>query len=147
MRAKLLCLFTLAAAVAAGVASAQVGFGEIRGPRTRSAPPQLIFAVIGHHVVTGELKPGGRLIALVDAQAPTFSCAPSQRGSEIVLNCSDGSKAQLTLDETGCGRSRSGEPASMCIGSAPKYAARHLGAPAGEVLRIDGERLVLEPEA
>jgi hypothetical protein len=86
-------------------------------------------------------------MALVDTRQPTFSCAPSQLGAEIVLSCSDGSSAQLKLDESGCGRSQSGEPASMCIGFTPKYAVRRLTAPAGETLRINGERLVLEPVA
>jgi hypothetical protein len=115
--------------------------------RSASTTPRPVFAVIGHHLVSGELKPSARLLALVDARQPTFSCAPSQRDAEIVLSCSDGSSAQLKLDESGCGRSQSGEPASLCIGFTPKYAVRRLTAPAGETLRIDGERLVLEPAA
>ena len=115
--------------------------------RSASTAPRPVFAVIGHHLVSGELKPSERLMALVDARQPTFSCAPSQRGAEIVLSCSDGSRAQLKLDESGCGRSQSGEPASMCIGLTPKYAVRRLAAPAGKTLRIDGDRLVLEPGA
>jgi hypothetical protein len=167
MRAKLLCLLTLAAAATAGAASAQSNGGQtdgngggqpVNGPAmsdirgtgpgvvSRSAP-RPVFAVIGHHLVSGELKPTARLMALVDARQPTFSCAPSQRGAEIVLSCSDGSSAQLKLDESGCGRSLGGERASMCIGFTPKYAARRLTAPVGETLRIDGERLVLEPAA
>lgn len=112
--------------------------------RAASTAPRPVFAVIGHHVVSGELRPSERLMALVDARQPTFSCAPSQRGPEIVLSCSDGSSAQLKLDESGCGRSQSSEPASLCVGLTPNYAVRRLTAPAGQTLRIDGERLVLE---
>lgn len=115
--------------------------------RSASAAPRPVFAVIGHHLVSGELTPSAPLMALVDARQPTFSCAPSQRGAEIMLSCSDGSSAQLRLDTSGCGRSLGGEPASMCVGFTPKYAVRRLTAPAGQALRIDGERLVLEPVA
>ncbi|HEX2814851.1 MAG TPA: hypothetical protein VHN39_00540, partial [Phenylobacterium sp.] len=115
--------------------------------RSATGAPRPVFAVIGHHLVSGELRPSEPLMALVDARQPTFSCAPSQRGAEIVLSCSDGSSAQLKLDESGCGRSLSGERASLCIGFTPKYAVRRLTAPAGETLRINGERLVLEPVA
>ena len=180
MRAKLLCLLTLAAAAMAGAVSAQQAPGTPATPapppipnspvgddsyyaaagredsadrliheaaRSASTTPRPVFAVIGHHLVSGELRTSERLMALVDTRQPTFSCTPSQRGAEIVLSCSDGSSAQLKLDESGCGRSRSGEPASMCIGFTPKYAVRRLTAPAGETLRIDGERLVLGPVA
>ena len=160
MRAKLLSLLILAAATTAGAAYAQTeaegpqppqgpAMSEIRstGPRVAPTTPLPVFAVIGHHLVSGELRPSAPLMALVDARQPTFSCAPSQRGAEIVLTCSDGSSAQLKLDESGCGRSQSGAPASLCIGFAPKYAVRRLTAPAGEALRIDRERLVLEPVA
>ncbi len=178
MRAKLLCLLTLAAAATAGAASAQQAAPAPAPPAPSATPnfpvgqdsyaaasdreweanrviheaarsattgPRPVFAVVGHHLVSGELKPDARLMALVDARQPAFFCAPSQRGDEIVLSCSDGSSAQLRLDESGCGRSRSGEPASMCVGYAPKYAVRRLSAPAGDTLRIDGERLVLGP--
>jgi hypothetical protein len=156
MRVKLICLFTLAAAATAGAAAgqsaAQVGSEPLRFARDLSlTAPRPVFAVVGHHLVSGELKPSEPLMALVDAGQPTFSCAPSQRGrrgAEITLSCSDGSSAQVTLDDSGCGRSRSGEPpASMCIGLKAKYAARRLTAPAGKTLRIDGERLVLDPPA
>ena len=145
MRAKLLCLLALAAAATAGAASAQVV------PLT--AGPVPVFAVIGHHVVSGVLRPGETLMALVDARQPTFSCALSQRDpaaisvNEITLDCTDGSTALLRLDRSGCGRSWSGERATMCIGYPPKHAARKLTAPAGKTLRIDGEGLVLEPVA
>jgi hypothetical protein len=155
MRTTLLCVFTLAAAATAGAASSQqasqVGSEPMRLARDLSgSAPRPVFAVVGHHLLSGELRPDAPLTALVDTRQPTFSCAPSQRGrrgAEIALNCSDGSSAQVKLDETGCGRSDSGEPASMCIGMPAKYAARRLKAPAGQTLRIDGERLVLEPPA
>jgi hypothetical protein len=155
MRKKLTCLFALAAAATAGAAAGQpagqVGSESLRFARDQSlSAPRPVFAVIGHHLLSGELKPNEPLTALVDARQPTFSCAPSQRGrrgAEILLSCSDGSSAQLALDETGCGRSRSGEPASMCIGMTAKNAVRRLSAPAGETLRVDGERLTLEPKA
>jgi hypothetical protein len=128
-----------------------VGSESLRFARDQAlSAPRPVFAVIGHHLLSGELKPDAPLTALVDARQPTFSCAPSQRGrrgAEITLSCSDGSSAVLQLDDSGCGRSRGGEPASMCIGMAAKYAAHRLAAPAGQTLRIDGERLVLEPPA
>src|SRR5207302_8795163 len=102
--------------------------------RSATTAPRDVFAVIGNHLVSGELRPSERLMALVDARQPAFSCAPSQRGAQIVLSCSDGSRAQLKLDESGCGHSQSGEPASMCIGFTPRYAVRRLTAPAGETL-------------
>jgi hypothetical protein len=155
MRAKLICLLTLAAAAAAGAASGQqagqIGSEPMRLARDLSmSAPRPVFAVIGHHLLSGELKPDAPLTALADARQPTFSCAPSQRGrrgSEITLSCTDGTSALVTLDDTGCGRSKSGEPASMCIGMPAKYAARRLTAPAGQTLRIDGEKLVLDPPA
>lgn len=145
MRAKLQCLLVLAAAATAGAASAQVV------PVT--AGPVPVFAVIGHHVVSGVLRPSETLMALVDARQPTFSCALNQRDkdtislSEITLDCSDGSTALLRLDRSGCGRSWKGERATMCIGYPPKNAVRRLAAPAGKTLRVEGEGLVLEPAA
>src|SRR5690242_12827112 len=140
MRAKLLLM--LAAAAAAGAASAQTnpqqladpGLNSVEGPARQATltRPQPVFAVIGHRLVSGEIKPGEPLMALVDARQPTFSCALSQRGAEVLLSCSDGASAQLKLDAFGCGRSRSGEPASMCVGLTPKYALRRLTAPAGK---------------
>ena len=169
MRAKLLSLLILAAAATAGTASAQQA--SIDGPEPQPTPtarsvpdgyhaalarqldeersdtPRPVFAVVGQNVVSGELRPDERLMALVDTRQPTFSCAPSQRGAEVVLNCSNGASAQMKLDASGCGRSLSGEAASLCIGLPPEKAARRLTAPAGKTLRIDGERLVLEPVA
>jgi len=152
MRAKLLCVLALAAAATVGAASgqqaSQVGSEPMRLARDLSlSAPRPVFAVIGNHLLSAELKPDAPLTALVDARQPTFSCAPSQRGrrgAEIMLSCSDGSSALVKLDDTGCGRSQ-GEKASMCIGLAPKIAVRRLTAPAGHKLRIDGEKLVLEP--
>lgn len=112
--------------------------------RAASSAPRPVFAVIGHHLVSGELKPGEVLMALVDARQPTFSCTPAQRANEIVLSCSDGSGARLKLDESGCGRSKAGGPASLCVGYTPKYAVRRLTVSTGESLRFDGERLVLD---
>jgi hypothetical protein len=179
MRAKLLCVLTLAAAATAGAASAQqapaaaapaapvspsyptgldgyyaaaareqaADLALHEGARSATTVPRPVFAVVGHHLVSGQLKPSERLMALVDARQPTFFCAPSQRGAEVMLGCSDGSSAQLRLDETGCGRSLSGERASMCVGLTPRYALRRLSAPAGQTLQIGGEGLVLEPTA
>ena len=113
--------------------------------------PRPVFAVVGQHLLSGELRTEQPLTALVDARQPTFSCAPSQRGrrgAEIALNCTDGSSAVLKLDETGCGKSQGGEPAaSMCIGMSAKYAVRRLKAPAGKTLKVDGEQLLLDPPA
>ncbi len=148
MRAKLLCLLTcVMAATTTGAASAQA-MSDISGPNpSLQVPSRPVFAVIDHHLVSGELRPYKPLMALVDARQPTFSCTPSERGADIVLSCSDGSSAQVKLDKSGCGRSQSGEPVSMCIGVNPHNAVRRLSAPTGQTLRIDGERLIMEPVA
>lgn len=169
MRTKLLALVSLAAATAAGgVAIAQQAMVTYQAPMSRetnggvagiaqrtnqiaagyaTSGPQPVFAVIGHHVVTGDLKPGAPLLTLIDARDPRFACQPAHRGAEIVLACTDGSSAQLRLEDSGCGRSRSGEPASLCIGWTAKYAVRRLVAPPGESLSADGGRLTLKPAA
>lgn len=169
MRAKLLSLLILAAVATAGAAPAQQAATDDAPPpiyieggperyltalariQEAASParvtPRPVFVVIGHNLVSGQLGPGERLMALVDARQPTFSCAPSQRGVEIMLACSNGSGAKLKLGPSGCGRSLSGEAASMCIGLNPRNAVRRLTVPAGKTLRIDGERLVLEPLA
>src|SRR5690349_11743124 len=118
MRAKLLSLLTLATAAAAAAGAAwsqqanQIGSEPLRLARDLSgSAPRPVFAVIGHHLLSGELRPDQPLTALVDARQPTFSCAPSQRGrrgAEIALSCSDGSSAQVKLDDSGCGRSQGG---------------------------------------
>jgi hypothetical protein len=154
MRVTLALLTVLAAAVSAGAAFAQDSDPgallypnfSVREPST-AAGPQPVFAVIGHHLVSGELKPSAPLMTLVDTRQPTFSCAPSQRGPEIVLSCSGGVSAQLKLDPSGCGRSRSGELASLCVGLSPKYAAHRLTAPAGHTLEVEDGRLALKPDA
>ena len=156
MRAKLLCLLALATATTAGAASAQPAGSSEQRPREvvpLTAGPVPVFAVIGHHVVSGVLRPGDTLMALADARQPAFSCALDTRDpqtisfTEVTLDCSDGATATVRLDRSGCGRSWRGERATMCIGYPPKYAARKLAPPAGKALQVDGEELVLEPVA
>src|SRR5258707_15898307 len=121
MRAKMLCLLTLAAAATVGAASAQQAPATPAPPappptpnypagpdgyyaaggreefadrmiheaaRSASTTPRPVFAVIGHHLVSGELRPSERLLALVDTRQPTFSCAPAQRGAQVGVRCS-----------------------------------------------------------
>lgn len=169
MRVKLLPLLIAAAAATAGAASAQQASFDRSMPlqprrvsedgaeratalnrelalnREIAASRRTVFAVVGQNLVSGELKPDQRLAALVDPRNPTLSCAPSQRGVQVVLSCSNGATARLLLDPSGCSRSRTGQPASLCIGLTPELAARRLTAPAGTTLRIEGEGLVLEP--
>jgi hypothetical protein len=174
MRAKHLTLIALAAAAMAGAALAQpapapapavpsppsptdarefnggaepgghFNFGPYGG---QALDPRPVYAVIAHHVVSGDIAPKSRLLTLTDERQPQFACKVFHRGPDVRLACSDGAQADLTLNSFGCGYSRGGEPASLCIGFRPKSAAKRLVAAPGETLRVEGGRLTLAPTA
>jgi hypothetical protein len=114
------------------------------GPLDAARDPKPVYAVIAGHVVSGEIQPRSRLLTLVDQGEPQFLCDVSHRGPEVRLDCSDGTRAEVKPSASGCGRSRSGEAASLCIGLKAKYAAQRLAAPEGYVLVADAERLELK---
>jgi hypothetical protein len=114
--------------------------------------PQPVYAVIGGHLVSGIRDPGARGgLTLVDETQPDFICHADSHGWEVRLTCSGGVRANLTVqafaDDAGCGRSRSGERASLCYGFRDKYAAQRLVAPAGQRLLIEYGHLALKPDA
>src|SRR5205814_1839793 len=111
----------------------------------RQAKPKAVYAVIAHHVVSGNIQPGSRLLTLADERQPQFVCEVSHRGADIRLACSDGSFAQVRMASSGCGLSTSGEPASLCVGFGANYAARRLVAPPGYALVGDDGALTLKP--
>jgi len=162
MRPKPVALIALTAAATASHAlawqmmtPAMPSSGMAGPPPTRqsvdaglAAEGQPVYAVIAHHVVHGEIKPGLPLMALVDERQPQFTCRIFQHNAEIRLACSDGVVAQLKMNASGCAQSSSsGEPASLCVGFTARSAARRLSAPAGETLGVEDGRLALKPAA
>lgn len=172
MRATRLVPMTLAASALAAAAFAQQAAPPAAPPTQPSEPqplaiyhgtngavapgeapqPQPVYAVIGGHLVSGTLDPGAKgALTLVDETQPGFICRTESRGLQVRLACSDGLRTQLTVqpftENAGCGRSRSGAPASLCYGFKDKYAARRLIAPAGAKLEIEYGHLALKPAA
>jgi hypothetical protein len=174
MRATLAVPATLSALVLAGAALAQSAPppGGHEGPVPPSEPmplaiyrgtngtvapgeapqPQPVYAVVGGHLVSGRTDPAANGdVTLVDETQPDFICHANSRGREVRLKCSGGQRAQVTLqpftDDAGCGRSRSGERASLCYGFKDRYAAQRLVAPAGQRLLIEYGHLTLKRDA
>jgi hypothetical protein len=168
MRAKTLALLiTLTASAIAGAACAQQfavtytppsspefngGPGSvvqnIQGDIGHPAPaPRPVYAVISHHLVSGTLRPGSKLLDLVDESQSPFACHVFHRQSKIALACTDGSLAQVSMTALGCGHSRGGEPASLCIGVPAKVAADRLTGSPGETVSVEDGRLTLKPAA
>jgi len=173
MRPVTLALITLAAAAVAGAASAQqvapssapAASGALYAGESSGGPQNVVqvthdvgadsapraaksvYAVIGHHIVSGKIEPGSRLLDLVDASQSQFTCHVFQRQSQVALSCTDGSLAQVSMTSAGCGRSLGGEPASLCIGLPAKLAAQRLSAAPGETVAVEGGQLTLKPAA
>ena len=110
-----------------------------------TAAPRPVYAVIGHHLVSGDIAPRSTLLTLVDAGQPQFLCHVSHRGTDVGLACSDGSSAALAMSSGACGVTRAGEPASLCIGLPARSAAKRLVAPPGYALVRDDGGLRLTP--
>ena len=106
-----------------------------------------VYAVIGGHVVSGEIQPGRRLEALRDTRQPDFACSLSQRGAKVRLDCTGGAIAEVAIKSNGCGASRAGETASICVGWAARAAVRRLTAPVGHMLALVDGRPTLKPSA
>jgi hypothetical protein len=117
--------------------------GADSAPRAARA----VYAVIGHHIVSGKIEPGSRLLDLVDASQSQFACHVFHRQSQVALACTDGSFAQVSMTSLGCGQSRGGAPASLCIGVPVKVAAQRLIASPGETVSVEDGKLTLKPAA
>lgn len=173
MRAMTLALITCSAAALAGAASAQQAAapsapataGAVYGGESSGGPQNVVqvthdvgadsapraarpvYAVIGHHIVSGKIEPGSKLLDLVDAGPSPFACRVFQRQSQVALSCTDGSLAQVSMTAQGCGHSLGGAPASLCIGLPAKVAAQRLTASPGETVAVEGGKLTLKPAA
>jgi hypothetical protein len=181
MLRKLLLAMTVAI-LAFGTAGA--AFGGIAGPTVPLTPPpsaapqgvlayrsptvatpQLFFAVVGNHVLTGRSRPNalgaGGAVVLRDEEEPQFSCMgaygyaakpqawASKAEGRAQFECSDGSRFELAYhgvsDDAGVGRGAAdGAVISLCYGFPARSAMRHLIPPPGYVLVVDRNLLALK---
>ena len=169
MRTPILILITCASAAMAGAACSEQVAVTYTPPTSREfnggaegyaaqttanrsydgpgAKPRPVYAVIAHHVVSGNIQPRSRLLTIADERQPQFVCEVSHRGADVRLACSDGTEAQLKMPPSGCGHSTSGVPASLCIGYGATHAARRLTASPGETVAVEDGHLTLRPSA
>lgn len=128
------------------------------GPAGAAQTPHLpVYVVMGRHALFGRSMPSAvDDSGVIDLQATDDSkliCHVSysySQGGDAGFDCTDGTRFHMSYQgsgpDTGSGRKTVyGMVVSICYGLSPKAAIRHLAAPAGYVLTVEGDHLILTP--